>query len=654
MSLKNRSPPSPPPDLKQRVIICLNKLADRDTLTLATAELESIARNLTPESFSPFLNCIHSTDDSAKSPVRRQCISLLTSLSHSYGNSLSPHVSKMISTVARRLRDSDSAVRSACVEATTAMSSQITKPPFSAFSKPLIELLLVEQDANSQIGAAMCLAAAIDSAPDPDCEQLRKLLPRLGKLVKIEGFKGKAAVIRVIGSIIGIVGAGSKGILDWLVPCMVEFLSNKDWTARKAAAEALRMVAAAEKELAPDYKTTCVKALENRRFDKVKVVRETMNQTLMLWKEEVLIPSQFESSSKDNGSIGCFPSVAKSSNWNVVNTPRPRPRKVFPTSRSPPRDSSPVTNAKEEFLLSSKDRKNSRLSLSYRLDRRKLLDCESEIAESEFPSLKGQGDDVKMVDHGVMESVQNEDEESSKPETKQVLFNERRGENVSKFGGLRSGTRVVPNHDGEIPDFTKSYASKEVCDNGKDVENLSMIHEQLAQIENQQSSLLNLLEKFIGSSQNGINSLETRVHGLEMAVNEISYDLAESSGRFANADPTRNTCCKLPGTDFLSPKFWRKSEATSRFSSSGRVHSLNSVHNTTDQNSDAEFQTFQHQGRREMVNVCNGQMEESGFDLDRISKSVNETAERFPFLNPTNSYGASSAICTTSMNLSRR
>jgi HEAT repeat protein len=28
-------------------------------------------------------------------------------------------------------------------------------------------------------------------------------------------------------------------MLDWLVPCMVEFLSSEDWVVRKAALEAL-------------------------------------------------------------------------------------------------------------------------------------------------------------------------------------------------------------------------------------------------------------------------------------------------------------------------------------------------------------------------------------------------------------------------------
>lgn len=149
------------------------------------------------------------------------------------------------------------------------MSSRITEAPFSTLSKPLIELLTLEQDFNAQIGASMCLAAAIDAAPEPETEQLRKLLPRLGKLVKGEGFRAKAALLTVIGNIVGVGGASSKGVLDWLVACLLEFLSSEDWAARKAAAEALGKMALAEKELSKEHKAACLSSLESRRFDKV-------------------------------------------------------------------------------------------------------------------------------------------------------------------------------------------------------------------------------------------------------------------------------------------------------------------------------------------------------------------------------------------------
>lgn len=74
------------------------------------------------------------------------------------------------------------------------------------------------------------------------------------------------------------------------------------------------------------------------------------------------------------------------------------------------------------------------------------------------------------------------------------------------------------------------------------------------------------LQRFIGSSQNGMQSLESRVHGLELALDEISYDLAVSSGRMTNADAPGRSCCLLSGAEFLSSKFWRKTRG--RYSSS--------------------------------------------------------------------------------------
>lgn len=97
----------------------------------------------------------------------------------------------------------------------------------------------------------------------------------------------------------------------------------------------------------------------------------------------------------------------------------------------------------------------------------------------------------------------------------------------------------------------------------------------------------------MGSSQSGMNSLESRVHGLEVALDEISYGLAVSSGRVSNTDATDDTCCKLPGTDFLSSKFWKKTDgrySTSRFSF-GSVASTNPLHNATSKDGSKELLT---------------------------------------------------------------
>jgi hypothetical protein len=67
-----------------------------------------------------------------------------------------------------------------------------------------------------------------------------------------------------------------------------------------------------------------------------------------------------------------------------------------------------------------------------------------------------------------------------------------------------------------------------------------------------------------------MNSLETRVHGLEMALDEISPDLAFSSGRLSNREPDVKMCC------ILSPKFWKRhngGRSSSRFSASDPANS---------------------------------------------------------------------------------
>ena len=99
---------------------------------------------------------------------------------------------------------------------------------------------------------------------------------------------------------------------------------------------------------------------------------------------------------------------------------------------------------------------------------------------------------------------------------------------------------------------------------------------QLIQTGNQQSSMLNLLQKFIGNSQSGINSMETRVNGLGMVLDEISFDWAISSGRVSNSDFAGNTCCKLLRAEFLSSKFWKRTQGhtTSRLFSTGSNQAL--------------------------------------------------------------------------------
>ncbi|XP_030521573.1 TORTIFOLIA1-like protein 3 isoform X1 [Rhodamnia argentea] len=603
------TPPQPLQNLKQRVLTCITKLADRDTHSIASSELDSIARSLDPASFSAFISCINSTDASDKSPVRKQCVSLLTTLSVTHGNTLSPHLPKMISGITRRLRDPDSAVRSGCVSATAALATNVNKPSFDSFLKAFSDALFTEQDVNAQMSAALCLASAINASPDPEPAKLCRLLPRFERLLKADAFRANSAALTLIESVVGVGAARSEAVLKNLVPCVLGFLSGEDWAARKASAEVLLKLAVVERDLLVEFKPACLKVFENRRFDKVKAVREVMNQTVEAWKlipdlsEEVSTPLQSVSSSKENASDGRYPSTSRTLSSSGSVGPQMR-KKPTPPSRPTALtgSSASASTLRKRSPLKSSNRNVS--PILRKVDHKKPSDWKVEIAISRSTLSKGTGgDDLRETNENIPQRKSSEIYEVSKPETKRALFSKNSDENLPKPSGFRSGSRVVPCPEGRS-DFTlvASNAAEDHHRNHKDSEDLSLIRNQLVQIEQQQSSLLDLLQRFIGSSQNGMRSLETRVHGLEMALDEISYDLALTSGRMTSTNSKRTSCCMLP-TDFLSSRFRRKPEgrySSSRFISSD-TPSVSSTRFRTDRSCDngvcnLENRRFRQQG----------------------------------------------------------
>ncbi|KAK9066509.1 hypothetical protein SSX86_013832 [Deinandra increscens subsp. villosa] len=522
-------------EFKNRVLTCLNKLSDRDTHSAAASELESIAKTLNHDSISPFLSSISATDASDKSPVRKQCVRLISTLSEAHGDALSSHLSKLISAVVRRLRDPDTSVRSACVAATGSIASHVTKPPFTSVAKPLVDALVTEQDLNSQIGAALCLASAVDGARDPEPVYLRRMLPRIEKLLKCDSFKAKAALLTVLGSVIGVGAASSPGIVKNLVTILVEFVAkSEDWSSRKSAAEALEKLAIVETDLLSEFKVPCLKTFEAKKFDKVKIVRETMNQMIETWKaipdvpEEVLTPPESHSSSKDSDSVFfnllmCDPAA------EVASDGRYPPKTPQITNNRTVPNGTPATITSRRTSLESRSKKTGP-AMFRKLDRKKHNDQTAS-------SLSVDDDHLN--------------EKFGRPETKRALFNEIVDEQTQEYEyhTARISATVV-----------ESNTTEDIQRSQKDSEELSSIRNHLVQIETQQSNLVDLLQKFIGSSQTGMRSLETRVHGLEQTLDEISFDLARSTGRLSHPEPVQSSCCIFPGADFLASRLWKKTE----------------------------------------------------------------------------------------------
>ncbi|KAH7856687.1 hypothetical protein Vadar_004286 [Vaccinium darrowii] len=529
-------------ELNHRVLTCLQKLSDRDTHSAAATELEAIAKTLSLSSIPPFLSSISSTDQTDKSPVRTQCIRLISLLSASHGDSLSPHLSKLLSAVLRRLRDPDSSVRLACVHAASSISAHVTKPPFTSIAKPILESLVTEQEVNSQTGAALCLAAAIDAAPDPDAVYLRKvLLPRVEKLLRSNAFKAKAALLTVVGSVIEVGAVSNREMVRTLVGSLVGFLGSEDWAVRKAAAEALVKLAVVEGGMVTEYKAACLKTFEAKKFDKVKIVRETMNQLVEVWKEipdfsdEISSPLEPQSSLKDDPSDSRDPNGPKTSFSVPSRAPQMR-KKSIPT-REPLLPDSIATTAHKISPLDSRDTKSGP-AIFRKLDKQKPTSSKIEIATTHSPSMTVVSeDDSRSRDERGLEKDDNARSRFANLIAKRALLNRNADAKMLKLGGVRAGCRVAPcNEERSESTVVVSNLSEEVYREQKECEDLSLIRMQLLNIENQQSCLLDLLQKFMGSSQSGMLSLETRVQGLELALDEISYDLAMTTGRMSKYD----------------------------------------------------------------------------------------------------------------------
>ncbi|CAK9170247.1 unnamed protein product [Ilex paraguariensis] len=457
--------------------------------------------------------------------------------------------------------------------------------------KPFFEALVTEQDLNAQIGAALCLAKAIEMSDDPEPMQLRKLVPRMEKLLRSESFRAKSALLTLIGSVIEAGGARNVNLVRNLVSCLVEFLSSDDWAARKAAAEALIKLGMVERDALSEFKASCMKTFEAKRFDKVKVVRETMNQMMEVWKEipdlsgEVSSPPKSQSCSKGTEDGSDVP----------YGAPQLK-RKPVLADRSPFPDGSAAT-ARRRSLLDSNGKKTGP-ALFRKLDRKKPSDWKVEIAAPNVTSRAVVGEVDPGCGEKTFEKGDKEGNRSTKQETRRTLFSKDSDGRMHKFGGFKAGSRVVPcNDERSESTVVTSNVPEDISRNHKECEDLSLIRGQLVQIETQQSNLLDLLQGFIGSSQNGMRSLEKRVHGLELALDEISYDLAVSTGRMSNPDSAA-ICCKLPGAEFLSSKLFGRTEgrfSTSRFSFSG-TPSVAAMRNTVGSHGNTE--TFKPENRR--------------------------------------------------------
>jgi hypothetical protein len=468
--------------LKLRVNRCLLKLSDRDTEAMAAAELEAIARALAADELGAFVSAVSDARPTDKTPLRRHALRALALVAAAHPrDAVAPLVPRILAAALRRVRDQDSSVRAALVD--TARAAAAASASASPALRPLTDALLHEQDQCAQTAAALATAAAVEaSAPTADlASYIHKLQPRLLKLLRSNAFKAKPALISLIG-----VSASAAGAAEVTasVPCLRDTIASDDWAARKAAAEALAALALEHKDLLVSYKSSCITMFEARRFDKVKIVRDSMNRMIEAWKE---IPDVEE----DECSSGAPPAShsqrrsslagsASDGRYPVASSTR---RNSLPASRSPPPDASPSVN-KRHSSSSARNKKQS--PPSYRkAGQAKNRDYKVDIAVTPDATPIKVVTEEKLLKGGNVRS---------RLEARRMLFQDG-DDRATKVAGLKAGSRVVPYEEGgNMEEISEIGGGSERFQTGYKDEGLSEIRSQLLQIENQQSSLLDLIQ----------------------------------------------------------------------------------------------------------------------------------------------------------------
>ncbi|KAL5565513.1 hypothetical protein UlMin_028677 [Ulmus minor] len=201
-----------------------------------------------------------------------------------------PHSPKMVASIVKRLKDSDSVVRDAdsvvrdaCLETVGIMASK---------SRSALSIL-------------------------------HRMLIRTSKLLKNPHFMAKPTVIQLNTR-----GGPTQNVLSSAMSGIRECLKSNDWTTWKAASIALGEIASGGGSFLGPFKAYYIQSLESHRFNKVKPVRDTVLQALHCWKtlpgHDTSEPSEAGSSLKENYSGGDYSDLTSESGRKDVL------RRMFP------------------------------------------------------------------------------------------------------------------------------------------------------------------------------------------------------------------------------------------------------------------------------------------------------------------------------------
>ncbi|KAJ3678393.1 hypothetical protein LUZ60_002196 [Juncus effusus] len=534
--------------LKQKIVLSLNKLSDRDTYQLGSLELERIAQSLSSESISPFLSCIADTDSEAKSLVRKECVRLMGVLGISHGPLLTPHIPKIIASIVKRLKDSDSVVREACVETCGVLAKNVgdSEGIFVILARPLFEAL-GEQNRYAQAGGALCLARVLDEIDEVPNGVLPQMLVRVVKLLKNPHFMAKPAVIELIRSIIQAGGVSTETALSSALTSILEALKNRDWNTRKSASIALSQIAVSCSYMLSPFKSSALRSLESSRFDKVKPVRDSVIHAIQCWKSvsgsDSLEASEAGSSTKENFYNDYTDVTSTSQNGSRSSSFR---KNVTISNANSVSNFSSFSNGNKNSNNNSA--KRTPLSLKNPIipnNPKPISDWQIEVSVPNRKTVL-----PLQIKEAEMEMDMEIDEEYSEIGSRSCMTKDItiEGEFNNSNSNLGSNSNLNlnrnDNEEGEVEMEVESR-NRDLDSNSNSNLNLNesgfqnelvLIRKQLEEIQSKQANLFQLVQEFMGSSMENLATLNSKVYNMENSLDRFVHLMTQKEPIFINHD----------------------------------------------------------------------------------------------------------------------
>ncbi|KAF0905789.1 hypothetical protein E2562_008841 [Oryza meyeriana var. granulata] len=514
-------------ELKHRLVQAINKIADRDTYQIGLDELEKAADTLAPDMVGPFLSCVVDTDAEQKSAVRKECIKVIGTLARSHGSLVAPHMTKMVASIVKRLKDADSVVRDACVD--TCGTLAFCARDYGDGGSALVALV-------------------------------RPLFESLGE-------QNSNTIVRIIVLLVIFIfwaeGASTEQSLASALTSIMDALKSSDWTTRKAASLALSSIAVSSGYLVASFRTSCLRSLERCKFDKVKPVRDAITQAIQLWKaipgSNTPEPSEAGSSTKENF-FGDHHDTRSIHDGGSRDTSF---RRVDHVSSVSAISGSSITSSKKRSPLSinkialnnaanQQRSKSSDWHVEISVPKQNmmpLVDFEEKVSGN-ICMLKDSKrspyeivDDESKYEYDPMDDKQDcssvSEVASRSCETKHVTSAQECVEDCDSARVTEQFPRAQKSKsiDSTVTDIT-SDGSHSCCLSA--MKELAHIRKQLQEMERRQANIFDMLQEFMSNSVENMSVLSMKVHNLENAVDKTVYTITQSESRY-----------HLPGSKFI-------------------------------------------------------------------------------------------------------